>query len=72
MLSFVDDSQYSLKNYNNNSSIIMNVFAKIKGDVVKADDDLQYLSEQYLLKKVKLKVAEIQMLANKLTGNKAD
>jgi hypothetical protein len=72
MLSFVDDSQYSLKNYNNNSSIIMNVFAKIKGDAVKADDDLQYLSEQYLLKKIKLKVAEIQMLANKLTGNKAD
>jgi hypothetical protein len=54
MLSFVEDSEYSFEDYKNGSIFITNLFSKIKGDIIKADDDLQFLSTQYLFEKVKL------------------
>jgi hypothetical protein len=68
MLSFVEDSDYSLEDYKNGSMFITNLFGKIKGDAIKAGDDLQFLSVQYFLEKVKLNAREIQMLGNRLAG----
>jgi protein tyrosine phosphatase len=70
MLSFVDESEYSLNDYKNGSIFIMNIFSKIKGEIVNPDENLQYLSTKYLLEKIKLSFTEVQMLSNKIMNKK--
>jgi protein tyrosine phosphatase len=64
MLSFVDDSEYSLNDYKNGSGFIINTFSKIKGEIINAHENLQRLSTKYLLEDVKLSSSELQMLKN--------
>jgi protein tyrosine phosphatase len=66
MLSFVDDSEYSYNDYKNGSNFIINIFSKIKGEIIDAYENLQRLSTRYLLEKVKLSNGELQILANRL------
>jgi hypothetical protein len=66
MLSFVDNSEYSLNDYKNGSMFIINTFSKIKDEPIDAAENLQYLSTKYLLEKVKLSSNEVQILANRL------
>jgi protein tyrosine/serine phosphatase len=66
MLSFVDDSEYSLNDYKNGSIFVINTFSKIKGEIISANENLQRLSTKYLLEKVRLSSNEAQILANRL------
>jgi protein tyrosine/serine phosphatase len=66
MLSFIDESEYSLTDYKNGSIFIMNIFSKIKGEIINSNENLQCLSTHYLLDKIKLSVNEVQMLSNKI------
>jgi hypothetical protein len=66
MLSFVDDSEYSLNDHKNGAGFIINVFTKIKDEVIDANENLQRLSARYLLERIKLNSNEVQILANKL------
>jgi protein tyrosine phosphatase len=66
MLSFVDDSEYSLNDYKNGSGFIINIFIKIKGGRIDTSENLQRLSAKYLSEKVKLSSSELQMLADRL------
>ncbi|MDR2792919.1 MAG: tyrosine-protein phosphatase [Treponema sp.] len=66
MLSYVDESEYSLNDYRNGSIFIMNIFGKIKGEIINQNENLQYLSTKYFLEKIKLNAAEVQMLSNKI------
>jgi protein tyrosine/serine phosphatase len=70
MLSFVEDSDYSLEDYKDGSIFITNLFSKIKGDIIKTDENLQYLFTKYLWEKIRLNAGEIQMLADKLINKK--
>jgi protein tyrosine phosphatase len=66
MLSFVDDSEYSLDDHKNGSKFVINVFSKIKGEPIDTAEDLQYLSTKYLLEKVRLSNDEARILTNRL------
>jgi protein tyrosine phosphatase len=71
MLSFVDDSEYSLNDYKNGSRFILNVFSKIKGEPIDTHENLQSLSTTYLLEKITLSGNEAQTLANRLMGQQS-
>jgi protein tyrosine/serine phosphatase len=66
MLSFVDDSEYSLNDYKNGSNFIINTFCKIKGEPIDINENFQHLATKYLLEKIKLSSGELQVLANRL------
>jgi protein tyrosine/serine phosphatase len=66
MLSFVDDSEYSLNDFKNGSNFITNTFNKIKCEPIDANENLQYLSTTYLLEKINLNINELQILTNRL------
>jgi protein tyrosine/serine phosphatase len=66
MLSFVENSEYSLNDYKNGSKLIINIFSKIKGELIGADENLQNLSAKYLLDKIKLNINEAHALADRL------
>jgi protein tyrosine/serine phosphatase len=70
MLSFVDENEYSLNDYKNGSIFIMNIFSKIKGEIIDQNENLQYLSTKYFLEKIKLNINEVQMLSNKIMNKK--
>jgi protein tyrosine phosphatase len=66
MLSFIDDIEYSLNDHKSGSRLIIDIFSKINGETIDANENLQYLSTTYLLKKIKLSSGEAQILANRL------
>jgi hypothetical protein len=66
MLSFVDDGEYSLNDYNNGSNFVIHTFSKIKGEQVNTNENLQRLATKYLLEKIKLSSGELQMITNGL------
>jgi hypothetical protein len=66
MLSFVDDSEYSLNDYKNGSMFVINTFSKIKGGIINTSENLQRLSTKHLLEKIRLSSNEAQMLTNRL------
>jgi protein tyrosine/serine phosphatase len=68
MLSYVDGDEYSKNDYDNGTKVIKNLFGTIKGGLINADDDLQYLSEKYFIGTVKIKDEELIKLKNKLTN----
>jgi hypothetical protein len=68
MLSFADDSEYSLNDYKNGSKFIVNIFSRMKGELIDAHENLQPLSAAYLAEKIKLSGDELQMLENRLMG----
>jgi hypothetical protein len=68
MLSFVADSGYSLNYHKSGSNLIINIFGKINGGTINADEDLRRLSVKYFLEKIKLSGNEAQMLADRLMG----
>jgi protein tyrosine/serine phosphatase len=68
MLSYVDKNEYSSNDYKNGSLFMINMFSKIKGEVANSNEDLQYLANNYLVKKVGLNDDEMTSLANKLKG----
>jgi protein tyrosine phosphatase len=70
MLSFVDDSEYSLNDFKNGSNFIINTFGKIKGGPIDVNENLQYLATKYILEKIKLNTNELQILANRLMNQR--
>jgi hypothetical protein len=66
MLSFVEESEYSLNDHKNGAEFIIDLFGKIKGETAHGNENLQCLSENYLLEKIKLSGDEAQLLANRL------
>ena len=66
MLSFIDNSEYSMNDYKNGSVFIINLFSKIKGALINPNENLQDLSQKYLLDKVGLNSNEILKLKSKL------
>jgi protein tyrosine phosphatase len=66
MLSFVDDSEYSLNDYKNGSKFIINTFSKMKDVIIDVNEDLQHLATKYLLEKIKLSNDELRILADRL------
>jgi protein tyrosine phosphatase len=71
MLSFVDDREYSSSDYKNGSKFIINVFSKIKDEIIDANENLRQLSTKYLLEKVKLSTSEVQILINRLMNRQS-
>jgi hypothetical protein len=67
MLSFVDDSEYSLNDYKNGVKFIIDTFSKIKDEPIDANENLQRLATKYLLEKIKLSSGELQILTNRIT-----
>jgi protein tyrosine/serine phosphatase len=67
MLSFVDDSEYSLNDYKNGSNFITNTFSKTKDEPIDTNEKLQRLATKYLLEKIKLSSGELQILTNRFT-----
>jgi protein tyrosine/serine phosphatase len=68
MLSFVDSSEYSHDDHRNGTIFIMNLFAKIKGELIDDDEDLQSLSAKYLAEYIGMDSGELKKLENKLMG----
>ena len=65
MLSFVDNLEYSLNDYKNGEIFIINLFSKIKGELIDKNENIQYLTKKYLLEKVKLDNDELEALISK-------
>lgn len=66
MLSYVDNDEYSANDSKNGSLFVRNMFSKIKGKVFTPDEDLQPLSEKYLLENIRLNNSELKSLASVL------
>jgi hypothetical protein len=58
--------EYCLNDYKNGSKVIIDIFSKIKGEIIDINENLQCLSAKYLLEKAKLSINEIQLLANRI------
>jgi protein tyrosine/serine phosphatase len=66
MFSYVDKDEYSADDYKNGSVFMINMFSKIKGELVNSNENLQYLTKNYLVEKIGLNADEITLLASKL------
>jgi protein tyrosine/serine phosphatase len=66
MLSFTNIEDYSQIERKSGRSFILNLFSIMKGELVNTNDDLQYLSAQYLLEKVGLSAVTLAFLEEKL------
>lgn len=69
MLSFVGNNGYSEVDHKNGILFLENLFAKIKGNAIEPDDDLQSLIIKYLTKKARINEDVLEALENKLTNN---
>jgi protein tyrosine phosphatase len=70
MLSFVDNTEYSLNDYKNGSNFIINTFSKIKGGLININENFQHLATKYLLEKIKLSSGELQILTNRFMNQR--
>jgi protein tyrosine/serine phosphatase len=65
MLSFVESKEYSANDRKNGSLFMRNMFSKIKGELFNLDENLQSLSEKYLVEKIGLDDGQISAFAGK-------
>jgi len=68
MLSFVENNEYSIKDYKTGSVFVRNLFSEIKRSIDSSNDDLQYLSSKYLTEKTGLGEKELTLIKDRL-GN---
>jgi len=66
MLSFVGINEYSPTDYKTGETFTINLFSNLKGEPVKTNENIQALSEKYLLEKIKLNDRQLSTLKNKL------
>ena len=69
ILSFLDnEEEYSLTDYNNGKTFIVNLFSEITGKIINSNENLKMVSKNYLLKNIGLTIEEVHTLENKLTN----
>jgi protein tyrosine/serine phosphatase len=69
MLSFVDINDYSLNDYKNGSTYIINTFSTIKGEIITKNENIHNLSTKYLIERTRIKFDELELLKRKLMNN---
>jgi protein tyrosine/serine phosphatase len=68
MRSFDAQRGYPQDDYKKGEPLIINLFSKIKGELINKNEKLRSLSEKYLLEKIGLNANEITILTDKLAG----
>ena len=70
MLSFIDEDEYTVKDYWTGSEFILNTFSLVKGELVNTHENIQELSTKYLREKIGLNENELEILKNKLINDR--
>ena len=66
MLSFVDENEYSVNDYNKGSIFLRNLFSDIKGELIGSNENIHKLSKKYLVEDVGLNINEVKKLVDLL------
>ena len=66
MLSYVDSDGYLLNSYKSGTAVVLNIFNKMKGEIIQPTENLHILSKKYLMEQAGLRDEEIKLLESKL------